>query len=43
MKTALQVLGYSRKDIDSIVSKIDNPNLSLEELIKPALRLLTNV
>lgn len=43
MKTALQVLGYSRKDIDSIVSKIDNPNLSLEELIKQALRLLTNV
>ena len=29
MKTALQVLGYSRTDIDSIVSKIDNPNLSL--------------
>ena len=43
MKTALQVLGYSRKDIDSIVSKINNPNLSLEELIKEALRLLTNV
>ena len=43
MKTALQVLGYSRKDIDSIVSKIDNANLSLEELIKQALRLLTNM
>ncbi len=42
MKTALQVLGYSRKDIDVVSSKIKNEDLGLEELIKEALKLLAN-
>lgn len=43
MKTALQVLGYSRKDIDIVSSKIKNADLSLEDLIKEALKLLANL
>ena len=43
MKTALQVLGYSRKDIDVVSSKIKNVDLSLEDLIKEALKLLANL
>lgn len=42
MKTALQVLGYSRKDIEAASSKIKGENLSLEELIKEALKILSN-
>ena len=42
MKTALQVLGYSRKDIEAVSSKIKGDNLSLEELIKEALRIFSN-
>ena len=43
MKTALQVLGYSRKDIDAVSSKIKNADLSLEDLIKEALKILANL
>lgn len=43
MKTALQVLGYNRKDIDNVSSKIKDPNLSLEDLIKEALKLLAGL
>ncbi len=39
--SALQVLGYSRKDIESILPKLDRKNGSLEELIKNALALLS--
>lgn len=42
MKTALQVLGYSRKDIETASGKIKGDNLSLEELIKEALKILSN-
>ncbi len=42
MKTALQVLGYSRKDIETASSKIKGDKLSLEELIKEALKILSN-
>lgn len=42
MKTALQVLGYSRKDIEAASGKIKGDNLSLEELIKEALKILSN-
>lgn len=38
--SALQVLGYLKKDIDSILSKIDVKELELEEIIKQALKLL---
>ncbi len=37
--SALQVLGYQRKDIDKVMEKIDKNNLSLEEIIKQALKL----
>ena len=43
MKTALQVLGYSRKDIEAVSGKIKNTDLSLEELIKEGLKLLANL
>ncbi|MBQ3407632.1 MAG: Holliday junction branch migration protein RuvA [Clostridia bacterium] len=39
--SALQVLGYSRKDIENIISKLDIKNESLEDLIKKALVLLS--
>lgn len=39
--SAFQVLGYQRKDIDKIISKMDITNLSLEEIIKQGLRLLS--
>lgn len=41
MKTALQVLGYSRKDIEAASSKIRGEDLSLEALIKEALKILS--
>ena len=37
---ALQVLGYTRKEIEKQFEKIDNKNLSVEELIKKCLALL---
>ena len=36
---ALQVLGYSRKDIEKVLEKIDTATLSVEEIIKQALKL----
>lgn len=36
--SALQVLGYSRKDIDKVLEVIDVQNLSLEEIIRQALK-----
>lgn len=37
---ALQILGYNRKDIDKVLSKIDE-GLSTEEIIKSALKYLS--
>lgn len=35
--TALQVLGYTRKEISKVLEKIDTQNLTVEEIIKKAL------
>ena len=40
--SALQVLGYLKKDIDGILSKIDVKELELETIIKQALKLLSS-
>lgn len=40
---ALQVLGYSRKEIDKVLEKLDMDSLELEEAIKKALQLLQNL
>ena len=37
---ALQVLGYTRKEIEKVFEKIDTKNLELEEIIKMALKYL---
>lgn len=37
---ALQVLGYTRKEIEKVFEKIDTKNLELEEIIKVALKYL---
>ena len=37
---ALQVLGYARKDIETVISNIDVNTLSVEEVIKQALKYL---
>lgn len=37
---ALQVLGYARKDIEIVLSKIDVKNLSVEDIIKNGLKYL---
>ena len=37
---ALQVLGYTRKEIEKVFEKIDTKNLELEEIIKDALKYL---
>ena len=37
---ALQVLGYTRKEIEKVFEKIDTKNLGLEEIIKQALKYL---
>lgn len=37
---ALQVLGYTRKEIEKVFEKIDTKNLELEEIIKAALKYL---
>ena len=39
--SALQVLGYSRKDIENIIPKLDTKNSTLEGLIKTALAMLS--
>ena len=39
--SALQVLGYSRRDIENIIPKLDCKNEGLEDLIKKALSLLS--
>ena len=39
---ALQVLGYTRKDIDKTLEKIDTENLSVEDIIKKGLRELSS-
>ena len=39
--SALQVLGYSRRDIENIIPKLDCNNTGLEDLIKKALSLLS--
>ena len=39
--TALQVLGYTKKDIDEAFSKIDKANLTIEDLIKKGLVILS--
>lgn len=41
--SALQVLGYTRKDIEKTFEKIEIANLSVEELIKRGLQLLGRV
>lgn len=41
--SALQVLGYNRKDIEKAFEKLDKNKLTLEELIKKGLVLLTNI
>lgn len=38
---ALQVLGYTRKEIEKVFEKIDTKNLQLEEIIKQALKYLS--
>lgn len=37
---ALQVLGYARKDIETVIANIDTNSLSVEEIIKQALKYL---
>ena len=37
---ALQVLGYTRKEIEKVFEKIDTKNLELEEIIKQGLKYL---
>ena len=39
--TALQVLGYNRKEIEKPFEKIEDTNISLEELIKKGLKYLS--
>ena len=36
--TALQVLGYTSREIEKAMDKIDKDNMSLEEIIKAGLR-----
>ena len=39
--TALQVLGYNRRDIEKVFEKIDLSNLTLEDMIKQGLKYLS--
>lgn len=39
---ALQILGYNRKEIDKAIEKIANTDVSVEELIRKGLSLLSN-
>ena len=38
--SALQVLGYQRKDIDKVMEQINLDSMNLEEIIKQALKIL---
>ena len=38
--TALQVLGYSKKEAETVLKKIDTQKLSIEEILKQALKIL---
>ena len=38
--SALQVLGYNRKEIEKVLQKIDKDNLSLEDIIRKGLAIL---
>lgn len=38
--SALQVLGYTRKEIEKVLERIDKNNLEVEEIIKQSLKLL---
>ena len=38
---ALQVLGYTRREIEKVIDKIDTKSLELEEIIKQALKYLS--
>lgn len=40
--TALQVLGYTKNDIDKAISQIDKTEITLEEIIKQALKILSS-
>lgn len=40
--SALQVLGYNRKEIEKVFEKLDKDNLSVEDLIRRGLTLLSN-
>lgn len=40
--SALQVLGYNRRDIEKVFEKIEIDNLTLEEMIKQGLKYLSN-
>jgi len=39
--TALQVLGYTKPDIDKVLEQIDTSEITLEEIIKQALKILS--
>ena len=39
---ALQILGYTRREIEKVLGKIDMKDLSTQEIIKRALAMLTN-
>ena len=39
--SALQVLGYNRRDIENVFEKIDLSNLTLEDMIKQGLKYLS--
>ena len=39
--TALQVLGYTKTDIDKVLEQIDKVDITLEEIIKQALKILS--
>ena len=41
--SAMQVLGYSRKEVEKIIPKIDIENENLENMIKKALKLLVTI
>lgn len=40
--SALQVLGYQRKDVEKVIEQIDVNNLSVEDIIKQGLRIFSN-
>lgn len=40
--TALQVLGYTKNDIDKAINQIDKTEITLEEIIKQALKILSS-